>query len=108
VWPAPPQSRDEYLNNRRGPDSGLRPHYWAFGEAVVSGWLAEVRSSSEFTLGPEASGVADAYAGPPALSYRLRLHGLAEDRAIVTYTSLRRVFGLSCPAGISVPMMIAR
>ena len=82
----PLQSRDQFYNNRRGPDSGLPPQYWQFGDIILSGSIQNVFSSSVFNIGPEALAVADAYTG-----FMIRLHALAQNSMIIAYSLQRKV-----------------
>ena len=79
------QSRDEYLNNRKGPDSGLMPKHWSLAQRVADSFIEAVASPSRVTL-QGVSTIPDAYKRK-----RIHLHELGWDAEIVAHTAAREV-----------------
>ena len=80
------QARDEYLNNRKGPDNGLTPKHWSLAQKVVDGYISEVNGPSAVKLEAGTNNVVSTI--PDAYKHkRIHLHDLDWDAEITSHAS---------------------
>jgi len=102
------QSRDEYHNNRKGPDNGLAPRQWSLAQRLVDTYIGSVASPSTVRLYGDGNAFPVSTLPGAYVNKRIHIHQLDWDRTIVAHTSrditVDPPFPYNPPAGSNVTL----